>query len=75
MKKTARYEQVAGVYEELIIIEPQNYTFYDLAAINYLKSGKSEKALTILDKAQLKFGPMPPLVLKKAEILKIQKEI
>ena len=74
LEKTARYEQVAGVYEELIIIEPQNYTFYDLAAINYLKSGKSEKALTILDKAQLKFGPMPPLVLKKAEILKIQKK-
>lgn len=74
LEKTARYEQVANVFEELVKIEPQNYTFYDLAAINYLKAEKSEKALTILDQAQIKFGPMPPLVLKKAEILKVQKK-
>ena len=74
LEKTARYEQVASVFEELVKIEPQNYTFYDLAAINYLKAEKSEKALTILDQAQIKFGPMPPLVLKKAEILKVQKK-
>lgn len=74
LEKTARYEQVANVYEELIKIEPQNYTFYELSAINYLKADKSEKALTILDQAQIKFGPMPPLVLKKAEILKAQKK-
>jgi len=65
LEKTARYEQVANVFEELVKIEPQNYTFYDLAAINYLKAEKSEKALIILDQAQIKFGPMPPLVLKK----------
>ena len=34
LEKTARYEQVAGVYEELIIIEPQNS---DQCLLWYLK--------------------------------------
>ena len=42
---------------------------YDLAALNYVKADQTDKALAVFDRAQLKFGVMPKLSIKKSRIL------
>ncbi|MEP7196720.1 MAG: hypothetical protein ABI851_09375 [Saprospiraceae bacterium] len=64
-----KYFNTANSYEALIKIEPENYTMYDLAALNYCKSEHTEKALEILELAQKKFGPIPKVCLQKSKIL------
>ncbi|MCC6816539.1 MAG: hypothetical protein IT267_09020 [Saprospiraceae bacterium] len=64
-----KYLLSAQSYEALIKIEPDNYTMYDLAALNYVKAEQISKAILILDHAQTKFGPLPKLAIQKSKLL------
>ena len=69
LESVGRYFGTAEAYEGLSQILPDQYSFYDLAALNYVKANQDEKALAVLDKAQNKFGLLPALVIKKSRIL------
>lgn len=69
MESVGRYYGTAEAYEGLSQIQPDQYSFYDLAALNYVKADQEEKALAVLDRAQNKFGLIPALVIKKSRIL------
>ncbi|MEO6190902.1 MAG: tetratricopeptide repeat protein [Saprospiraceae bacterium] len=68
-ESVGRYNNTAESYDALSVIEPENYTMYDLAALNYVKADQTDKALAVFDRAQLKFGVMPKLCIKKSRIL------
>lgn len=65
---------IAQVYQKLSQLEPDNYTYYDNAALNYLKAEDFENALIVLNAAQLNFGLLPPIGIKKSKILVLQKK-
>ncbi len=69
-----RYGNAAQSYESLAQLEPENYTMYDLAALNYIKSNLPSKAILILDKAIEKFGLLPQVCIKKSRILYNEKK-
>lgn len=69
LERSGRNEQVAGCYQTLIQLEPNNYTFYENAAIFWVKAEKIDKALQIFNSAQEKFGPFPALILRKVDLL------
>lgn len=68
LESIGRYSESAKVYEQLARLEPNNYTMYDLAALNYTKAELTSNAIAVLDKAQTKFGLMPELCIKKAKL-------
>ncbi|MBK7233242.1 MAG: tetratricopeptide repeat protein [Saprospiraceae bacterium] len=72
LEKTGRNLQVAMTYQELVKLEPNQYTFYENAALYWMKSDQADKALTILQQAHQKFGPLPALILRKVDLLMIQ---
>ncbi|MBK9270517.1 MAG: tetratricopeptide repeat protein [Saprospiraceae bacterium] len=74
LEKTGRNQQVAQTYLDLVKLEPDNYTFYENAALYWMKSNQPDKALVILQQAQQKFGPLPSLVLRKVDLLLIQEK-
>ncbi|NOT37788.1 MAG: hypothetical protein HOP11_10465 [Saprospiraceae bacterium] len=66
-----KYQMAAESYEAVIKIEPENYTMYDLAALNYLKSDQAAKALSIMDLAHTKFGATPKVAIQKNKLLQL----
>ncbi|MBK7810877.1 MAG: tetratricopeptide repeat protein [Saprospiraceae bacterium] len=72
LEKTGRNLQVAMTYQELVKLEPNQYTFYENAALYWMKSDQADKALIILQQAHQKFGPLPALILRKVDLLMIQ---
>lgn len=69
-----QFQIIAQVYQKLSQLEPDNYTYYDNAALNYLKAEELENALVVLNAAQLNFGILPPICIKKSKILVLQKK-
>lgn len=69
LEEYGRYEASAMNYEKLIKLEPLNYTFYDQAALNYVKGNQIKKSLKILSQAETKFGKTPVIALRQANIL------
>lgn len=74
LEKYASYKQVAECYEQLMKIEPNNYTFYDNAAINYLKVDNLNQSMNVLNQAEKKFGLSPSIAVKKANLFTLQKK-
>lgn len=66
-----RYGQAANTYEALVKLEPENYTMYDLAALNYLKSDQPAKSLLMMEQAQNKFGLLPKIATQKYKLLNL----
>ncbi len=74
LEKLGRYDQVAQTYEKLIDLESNNYAFYENASLNFLKVDNIDQALHIMDLAQTKFGILPSIALKKAELFRLKKK-
>ena len=74
MEKLGRYDQVAQTYEKLIDLESNNYAFYENASLNFLKVDNLDQALRIMELAQSKFGILPSIALKKAELFRLKKK-
>lgn len=73
-EKLGEYKFTAQTYLELVAVEPNNYTFYDNAAYFYLKAQLPEEALSVITRAESKFGLTPQIALKKSHILKAVKD-
>ncbi len=69
-----QFASIGKVYQSLYELEPDNYTYYDNAALNFLKAEDPINTLIVLDAAQLKFGLVPPIAIKKAKILSLDKK-
>lgn len=69
-----QFQIIAEVYQKLSQLEPDNYTYYDNAALNYLKAEDFDKALIVLNASELHFGLLPPIGIKKSKILVLQKK-
>lgn len=72
LEKTGRNEQVAACYEQLTRLESNNYTFYENAALYFMRAEKPSQALQVLDRAHGVFGPVPALILRKVDLLLLQ---
>lgn len=59
-----QFQIIADVYQKLSQLEPDNYTYYDNAALNYLKAEDFDKALIVLNASELHFGLLPPIGIK-----------
>jgi len=74
LQKYGNYNQLAECYLSLTKLEPTNYTFYDNAAISFMKDNQLDKTMAILDEAQKKFGNSPSIAIKKSNLFVIQKK-
>lgn len=74
LEKYGHNEEIANCYSTLSKLEPDNYIFYDNAAIYYLKANLLEKTMSTLENAEKKFGLSPKIALKKSNIFVLQKK-